>query len=96
MVLLLIIMIGLGVVEKDLLFMHGGAISITAATCNSGADSHNGIHHHAHVTECDALSSCAKPLGLLYETPISFIHNYYLFVPKAPTIDLWQPPKATF
>ncbi len=94
-VLLLLIIVGLGGVEKDLLFMHNCAIATTATTCNSGADSHSGIHHHAHVTECDALNDSYNSLFSPYETTLHFSLSCYLFIPKAPTIDSWLPPKAT-
>ena len=94
-VLLLLVITGLGCVEKDMLCMLHCSISTTAATCNSGADSHNGIHHHSHITEYDALNSTQKSFFIPGEMNIKLCPAETSIPPKAPTIDAWQPPKAS-
>ena len=94
-VLLLLVIAGLGCVEKDMLCMLHCSISTTAATCNSGADSHNGIHHHSHITEYDALNSTQKPYFVPGEINIKHYPSEASIPPKAPAIDAWQPPKSS-
>jgi len=93
-VLVLLIIVGLGCVEKDVFYLHNCAISSTSANCNSGADNHNGIHHHSHVSDCDALNGSHKDFFVPKEINQNYSPSLSFNLPKAPIADTWQPPKA--
>jgi len=92
--MLLLMVIGLGCIEKDVLYSLHCAIPATAANCNSGADNHNGIHHHFHITDCDALKGSEKSALMDTGKMVLNFPSIALIFSNVSTNDAWQPPKA--
>ena len=92
--LILLFVIGLGCIEKDVLYNLHCAIPATAATCNSGADNHNGIHHHSHVTDCDALKGSERVTEMVEEKLVVDFPSVAPVPSNVATNDAWQPPKS--
>ena len=91
--LLLLLVIGLGCIEKDVLYNLHCAIPSTSATCDSGADNHNGIHHHSHVTDCVALKGSERVAEIIEGQLVVDFPSVATVPSNVATSDTWQPPK---